>query len=276
MRYPHLFRPLELGFATLPNRILMGSMHTGHESRPGGLEKLAAFYAERARGGAALIVTGGFSPNDAGNLGPHRAQFSTPEDVKEHSVIPRAVHDAGSRIVLQLLHSGRYGFHEGIVAPSALKSPINPHTPRELSAREIGQTIADFARAALRAREASGPGEIVDGLLDLGGAQLARRVRVDRRFDRRRRDDAVVVAIAARMQELEHDAAARLVHVHRDHAMRRGVLRRRELRAVRPEVAGLIRRIAAGDDQRGAAPRALGVESGKLLEASESFIARVH
>ena len=94
MRYPHLFRPLELGFATLPNRILMGSMHTGHEARPGGLEKLAAFYAARA-----LIATGGFSPNEEGNLGPHRAQFSNPEDAKKHSVIPRAVHEAGSQRV---------------------------------------------------------------------------------------------------------------------------------------------------------------------------------
>jgi len=163
VRYPHLFRPLELGFATLPNRILMGSMHTGHEARPGGLEKLAAFYAERARGGAALIATGGFSPNEEGNLGPHRAQFSNSEDVKGHSVIPRAVHDAGGRIVLQLLHSGRYGFHERIVAPSALKSPINPHPPRELSAKEIEQTIADFARAAALAREAGYDGVEVMG-----------------------------------------------------------------------------------------------------------------
>ena len=163
MRYPHLFRPLELGFATLPNRILMGSMHTGHESRPGGLEKLAAFYAERARGGAALIATGGFSPNDAGNLGPHRAQVSVEKDSVEHQVIPRTVHEAGGRIVLQLLHSGRYGFHERIVAPSALKSPINPHTPRELSAREIEQTIGDFANAAMLAREAGYDGVEVMG-----------------------------------------------------------------------------------------------------------------
>ena len=163
MRYPHLFQPLELGFATLPNRILMGSMHTGHEARPGGLEKLAAFYAERARGGAALIATGGFSPNDAGNLGPHRAEVSVEKDSVAHQSIPRAVHEAGGRIVLQLLHSGRYGFHERIVAPSALKSPINPHTPRELSAPEIEQTIADFARAAVLAREAGYDGVEVMG-----------------------------------------------------------------------------------------------------------------
>jgi len=163
MRYPNLFKPLDLGFVTLPNRILMGSMHTQLEARPDGMERLAAFYAERARGGAALIATGGFSPNDAGNLGPHRAQFSTTEDVQKHSVIPRAVHEAGGRIVLQLLHSGRYGFHERIVAPSAVKSPINPHAPREMSAAEIEQTIAEFAQAARLAREAGYDGVEIMG-----------------------------------------------------------------------------------------------------------------
>jgi 2,4-dienoyl-CoA reductase (NADPH2) len=152
--YPHLFQPLDLGFASLPNRIMMGSMHTGLEARPDGMERLAAFYAERAKGGAALIATGGFSPNDAGNLAAHRAEFSTNEDRDRHRVIAKAVHDAGGRIVLQLLHSGRYGFHERIVAPSAIKSPINPHIPREMTPREIEQTIADFARAAALAREA--------------------------------------------------------------------------------------------------------------------------
>ena len=163
MRYPHLFSPLDLGFAVLPNRILMGSMHTMLESRPDGMARLAAFYAERARGGAALIVTGGFSPNEAGNLGPHRAQFSTKEDVERHRVIPRAVHEAGGRIALQLLHSGRYGFHERIVAPSAVKSPINPHAPREMSAAEIEQTVADFAHAAGLAREAGYDGVEIMG-----------------------------------------------------------------------------------------------------------------
>jgi 2,4-dienoyl-CoA reductase (NADPH2) len=161
--YPNLFKPLDLGFATLPNRILMGSMHTGYEARPNGIAPLAAFYAERAAGGAALIVTGGFSPNAAGNLGPHRAEFSTPEDAQKHRPIPRAVHDAGGRIVLQLLHSGRYGFHERIVAPSALKSPINPNAPREMTAAEITQTIEDFARAAVLAREAGYDGVEVMG-----------------------------------------------------------------------------------------------------------------
>ncbi len=160
--YPHLFRPLELGGVTLPNRVLMGSMHTGFEAR-NAVDELAAFYAERARGGAALIVTGGYSPNDAGNLGPHRAQFSSPEDRDRHRVIPQAVHAAGGRIVLQLLHAGRYGLHDRIVAPSPVKSPINPLAPREMSSSEIEQTIDDFAAAARLAREAGYDGVEVMG-----------------------------------------------------------------------------------------------------------------
>jgi 2,4-dienoyl-CoA reductase (NADPH2) len=161
--YPHLFKPLDLGFAKLPNRILMGSMHTGLEARPGGLERLAAFYAERAKGGAALIVTGGFSPNNAGELGSHRAQLSTRADAESHKVIPRAVHAAGGRIALQILHSGRYGFHRDIVAPSAVKSGINPNTPREMSEADIQKTIGDFAAAAALARHAGYDGIEVMG-----------------------------------------------------------------------------------------------------------------
>ena len=161
--YPNLFRALDLGGVRLPNRILMGSMHTGLEARPDGMPRLAAFYAERARGAVALIVTGGFSPNDAGELGPHRAQLSTPADRDRHRVIPQAVHDAGGRIVLQLLHSGRYGTHKAIVAPSALKSAINPNTPREMTAPEIEQTIADFVNAARLAQEAGYDGVEVMG-----------------------------------------------------------------------------------------------------------------
>ena len=161
--YSNLFRPLELPGLTLPNRILMGSMHTGLEARPDGMARLAAFYAERAKGGAALIATGGFSPNDAGELSPHRAQMSTKEDAQRHRVIPRAVHDAGGRILLQILHSGRYGFHGNIVAPSPLKSGITPGTPRELSAPEIEQTVGDFVRAAVLAQTAGYDGVEVMG-----------------------------------------------------------------------------------------------------------------
>ncbi|HEV8096477.1 MAG TPA: NADPH-dependent 2,4-dienoyl-CoA reductase [Burkholderiales bacterium] len=163
MPYAHLFQPLDLGRVRLPNRILMGSMHTGLEARPDGIERLAAFYAERARGGAALIVTGGFSPNDEGELGPHRAQFSTPADRDRHRPIAEAVHAAGSRIVLQLLHSGRYGYHQRIVAPSALKAPINPVSPREMSEADITRTISDFARAAQLAQEAGYDGVEIMG-----------------------------------------------------------------------------------------------------------------
>src|SRR3954462_428178 len=120
--YPNLFQPLDLGFVILPNRILMGSLHTQLESRPDGMERLAAFYAERARGGAALIVTGGFSPNAAGNLGEHRAQVAPRADGETRRRSPRAAPAAGGRIVLQLLHAGRYGYHGGIVAPSAIKA----------------------------------------------------------------------------------------------------------------------------------------------------------
>jgi 2,4-dienoyl-CoA reductase (NADPH2) len=203
--YEHLFRPLDLGFATLPNRILMGSMHTGFEAR-NAMHELAAFYAERARGGAALIVTGGYSPNDAGNLGPHRAQFSTGEDAERHRVVPQAVHEAGGRVVLQLLHSGRYGFHGAIVGPSAVKSPINPHSPREMTASEIERTVDDFAAAASLAREAGYDGvEIMgsEGYLitqflalrtnqrtDAWGGPLAQRMRFATEIVRRTREAA--------------------------------------------------------------------------------------
>ncbi|HYX63195.1 MAG TPA: NADPH-dependent 2,4-dienoyl-CoA reductase [Burkholderiales bacterium] len=160
--YPHLARPLELGFTTLRNRMVMGSMHTGFEAR-GDMAALAALYAERARGGAALIVTGGYSPNDEGNLGPHRAQFSSIEDSERHRPIAQTVHEAGGKIVLQLLHSGRYGFHDRIVAPSPIKSPINSHSPREMSAEEIERTLDDFARSATLAREAGYDGVEVMG-----------------------------------------------------------------------------------------------------------------
>jgi 2,4-dienoyl-CoA reductase (NADPH2) len=161
--YPLLCQPLDLGFVTLPNRILMGSMHTGLEARPDGVPRLAAFYAERARGGAALIVTGGFSPDDAGNLSPHRAQFSTPEDCERHRPIPAAVHAEGGRIVLQLLHAGRYGYHERIVAPSPLKSAINPNSPRELTGAEVEQVIEAFAASARLAKEAGYDGVEIMG-----------------------------------------------------------------------------------------------------------------
>ncbi len=148
LTYPNLFRPLTLGAITLPNRIIMGSMHIGLEETPGGFDRLAAFYRERVVGGAGLIVTGGVSPNDEGRLTPGAAMLTSDDDIADHRVITDAVHDAGGRIVLQILHAGRYGAHPDIVAPSPLPAPISPITPRELGDADIERTIDDFAHTA--------------------------------------------------------------------------------------------------------------------------------
>ncbi|MFZ1288264.1 MAG: 2,4-dienoyl-CoA reductase FMN-binding domain-containing protein, partial [Candidatus Phosphoribacter sp.] len=161
--YPHLLAPLDLGFVTLPNRTLMGSMHVGLEELPGGFERMAAFYAERARGGAALIVTGGFGPNAAGGLLPNAALVTTADEAARHEVITKAVHDAGGRICLQILHSGRYAAHLGAVAPSPIQAPISPLTPRELTSDEVWQTVADFARCAELAQSAGYDGVEIMG-----------------------------------------------------------------------------------------------------------------
>jgi len=152
--YPHLFRPLDLGFATLRNRILMGSMHTGLEDRGRDFPKLAAYFAARAEGGAGLIVTGGFAPNLVGWLKPFAGKLSWRHEVRPHRQVTQAVHAHGAHICLQLLHAGRYAYHPFSVAPSKLKAPINPFTPRALSARGVERQIDAYARAALFAREA--------------------------------------------------------------------------------------------------------------------------
>lgn len=152
--YPHLLRPLDFGFITLPNRVLMGSMHTRLEDEPDGMERLAAFYAERARGEAALIVTGGFAPNEEGLLGPAGRLFRSAAQIPEHRLLTGAVHAAGGRLCLQILHAGRYAKHDRIVAPSAIRSPINPRVPRALHDEEIERTIDDYAACAVLAREA--------------------------------------------------------------------------------------------------------------------------
>lgn len=152
--YPHLFSPLDLGPFEIPNRIVMGSMHTGLEALPDGMERLAGFYGERADGGTALIVTGGFSPNEEGRLKDEPLVMQSADDAARHRIITRRVHEAGGRIVLQILHSGRYGYHPLTVAPSALKSPINRETPRAMTEADIERTLGDFARCAVLAREA--------------------------------------------------------------------------------------------------------------------------
>ncbi|MEE2643904.1 MAG: 2,4-dienoyl-CoA reductase FMN-binding domain-containing protein, partial [Myxococcota bacterium] len=162
-RYPNLFRPLELPHCTLPNRAIMGSMHVGLEEERGGFEKLGAYFAERALGGVALMVTGGVAPNRAGWLKPFGARLSTRREARKHREVTARVHDAGGRIALQILHAGRYAYHPFSVAPSKLKAPISPFTPRALSARGVKSTIRDFARSAALAREAGYDGVEIMG-----------------------------------------------------------------------------------------------------------------
>ena len=154
MTYSHLFSPIDLGPLQLPNRILMGSMHTGLEEARNGFERLARFYATRAEGEVGLIVTGGIAPNRQGWLSPFAAKMSSSSEARKHRVITRAVHDAGGKIAMQILHAGRYGYHPFVVAPTNLKSPISPFKPFALSERGIRTTINDFARSAALAREA--------------------------------------------------------------------------------------------------------------------------
>lgn len=161
--YPHLLQPLDLGFATLPNRVLMGSMHVGLEEARNGFERMAAFYAERARGGVALMVTGGIAPNDAGRPYAGGAKLSTPEEAERHRVVTDAVHAAGGRIAMQILHFGRYAYHPDLVAPSALRAPITPAKPRELSDAEVEQTIDDFVNCAALAQSAGYDGVEIMG-----------------------------------------------------------------------------------------------------------------
>jgi 2,4-dienoyl-CoA reductase (NADPH2) len=161
--YPNLFQSLDLGFTQLPNRVLMGSMHLGLEEEKNGFEKLAAFYAERAAGGVGLIVTGGISPNRQGWLLPFAARMSNKKHAKEHKVITEAVHQHQGKICLQILHAGRYGYHPFVVAPSAIKSPINPFKPKAISKRGIVSTINDYANCAAMAKLAGYDGVEIMG-----------------------------------------------------------------------------------------------------------------
>ncbi|WP_041383869.1 NADPH-dependent 2,4-dienoyl-CoA reductase [Polaribacter sp. MED152] len=148
MKYKHIFEPLDLGFTTLKNRVLMGSMHTGLEEEKNGIDKIAAYYAERARGGVGLIVTGGIAPNIQGWTGPFSARMSSKKHAKHHQKITKAVHKEGGKICMQILHAGRYGYHPFNVAPSAKKSPITPFTPFKLWESGIKRTINDFVNSA--------------------------------------------------------------------------------------------------------------------------------
>jgi 2,4-dienoyl-CoA reductase (NADPH2) len=161
--YPHLLAPLDLGFTRLPNRVLMGSMHTGLEDGRRHFPAMAAYFAERARGGVGLMVTGGFAPNIEGWTKPFAGTLATSAAARRHRLVTDAVHAEGGRIALQILHTGRYGYHPLCVAPSRIKSPISPFAPRELSARGIERQIRAFVRCAKLAREAGYDGVEVMG-----------------------------------------------------------------------------------------------------------------
>ena len=162
-KYNHVFEPLDLGFTTLKNRILMGSMHTGLEEKKNGIERMAAFYAERAKGGVGLIVSGGIAPNVQGWTGPFSARMSSKKHAKHHKQITDAVHKEGGKICMQILHAGRYGYHPFAVAPSAIKSPISPFKPFKLKKSGIKRTVNDFVNSAKLAKLAGYDGVEIMG-----------------------------------------------------------------------------------------------------------------
>jgi 2,4-dienoyl-CoA reductase (NADPH2) len=163
MNFPRLFSPLDLGHTALPNRILMGSMHTGLEDKASDYDKLAAYFAERARGGVGLMVTGGIAPSIQGWLKPFGGRLTMPWHVARHRKLTRAVHAEGGKLCMQILHAGRYGYHPLSVAPSKIKSPITPFTPRALSSGGVERTIGDFVRCAKLAQDAGYDGVEVMG-----------------------------------------------------------------------------------------------------------------
>jgi len=163
MKYNKLFQPLDLGFTTLKNRVLMGSIHTGLEEEKNGFEKLATFYAERAKGGVGLIVTGGISPDIFGRLTPFGARMTRQKDVRHHQVVTGAVHKADGKICLQLLHAGRYAYSPIAVAPSRIKAPISPFKPWALPGWAVRMTVRHYVRAAKLAKQAGYDGVEVMG-----------------------------------------------------------------------------------------------------------------
>jgi 2,4-dienoyl-CoA reductase (NADPH2) len=163
MPYPHLLEPLDLGFTTLKNRVLMGSMHVGLEEAPNGFNRMAAFYAERARGGVGLIVTGGIAPNERAAPWPGGSKMTTEEEADHHKVVTQAVHEAGGKIAMQILHFGRYAYSSELVGPSPIKAPINPFVPHPLSGDEVEETINDFVNAARLAQYAGYDGVEIMG-----------------------------------------------------------------------------------------------------------------
>ncbi|SNR87825.1 NADPH-dependent 2,4-dienoyl-CoA reductase [Pseudomonas segetis] len=161
--YPNLLAPLDLGFTTLKNRTLMGSMHTGLEEKPGGFERMAAYFAERARGGVGLMVTGGIGPNVEGGVYSGAAKLTTVEEAEQHKIVTRAVHEADGKICMQILHAGRYAYSPKSVAPSAIQAPINPFKPTELDEEGIEKQIQDFVTCSMLAQQAEYDGVEIMG-----------------------------------------------------------------------------------------------------------------
>lgn len=161
--YPNLLAPLDLGFTTLRNRTLMGSMHTGLEEKPNGFERMAAYFAERARGGVGLMVTGGIGPNDEGGVYSGAAKLTAVEEAEKHRIVTQAVHEAGGKICMQILHAGRYAYSPKSVAPSAIQAPINPFKPRELDEEGIEKQIQDFVNCSVLAQKAEYDGVEIMG-----------------------------------------------------------------------------------------------------------------
>lgn len=162
-QYPHLLQPLDLGFTTLKNRTLMGSMHTGLEEAKGGFHRLAAFFAERAKGDVGIIVTGGVAPNWEGWVKPFAARMTNNRHVQQHRIVTKAVHEAGGKIAMQILHTGRYAYHPLSVAPSRIQSPITPFGPRQMTSWDIKRTIKDYANSAKLAQKAGYDGVEIMG-----------------------------------------------------------------------------------------------------------------
>ncbi|MCF2946639.1 NADPH-dependent 2,4-dienoyl-CoA reductase [Paraglaciecola aquimarina] len=162
-KYPNMLKPLDLGFTQLKNRVLMGSMHTGLEEAPNGHIRMAAYFAERAKGGVGLIVTGGFGPNNEGATHPNTRGVDSAEAVSQHQVITQAVHQYNTKICMQILHTGRYAYNPNLVAPSAIQAPINPFKPKALDKQGIEKQIDDFVHTALQAQKAGYDGVEIMG-----------------------------------------------------------------------------------------------------------------
>lgn len=162
-KYPHLFQPLDLGFTTLKNRVIMGSMHTGLEEEKNGYDRMAAYFAERAKGDVGLMVTGGIAPNRQGWTAPFTSKITNKLEARKHKKITKAVHKADGKICMQILHSGRYGYHPLAVAPSAIKSPISPFKPWKLTSYGVNRTVRHFVRAAKLAQFAKYDGVEIMG-----------------------------------------------------------------------------------------------------------------